>query len=329
MIEFYCPHCDKLLKTSPNRAGLEAKCPGCGEQIVVPETTPDEQHIDRSHDEFAGSDDQPDARCPVCGEGILPHQSRCSLCGAAFERDQQHPERLSRRRESRPFPAGETISEAFTLWSSNWLLLTFATLTKAILIGLPSILLFAGIVAAEAMLKGNQFEELAQTVLLVAMLFQTLFTLSLTAYLHAGSLVLNLKLVRGQRASIGDLFAGGPYWIRMQICGFLMYLMVIIGFTACIIPCLIVQAIFLPYGYVLVGENRASIDCLLRSKALTDGNWGSLLLLVILGILFYYAGMASCYIGLILAVPLVDLMYAVAYERMLHQTPIDQIHPEE
>ncbi len=35
-IEFPCPHCDHLLRTADDKAGLSAKCPACGEAIWVP-----------------------------------------------------------------------------------------------------------------------------------------------------------------------------------------------------------------------------------------------------------------------------------------------------
>jgi uncharacterized RDD family membrane protein YckC/phage FluMu protein Com len=35
-IEFNCPHCGKLLTTSDERASAQAKCPACGDLIVVP-----------------------------------------------------------------------------------------------------------------------------------------------------------------------------------------------------------------------------------------------------------------------------------------------------
>lgn len=42
-IEFDCPFCAKLLRTPEKKAGLRAKCPGCGEPIQVPEPQPDQE----------------------------------------------------------------------------------------------------------------------------------------------------------------------------------------------------------------------------------------------------------------------------------------------
>ena len=41
-IEFNCHVCGKLLRTSDDRAGKTASCPGCGETLTVPGSTDDE-----------------------------------------------------------------------------------------------------------------------------------------------------------------------------------------------------------------------------------------------------------------------------------------------
>jgi uncharacterized membrane protein len=105
--------------------------------------------------------------------------------------------------------------------------------------------------------------------------------------------------------------------------------MTMIGFAACIVPGVIVIAIFLPVGYVLVDEDSPGIQALWRSKELTDGNWGSLLLIWILTIAIMMAPTFVCSIfGSLLTlvtVPLTSMMVAVAYDRMTCQTPLNEI----
>src|SRR5262245_21753461 len=38
-IEFHCPTCQKLLRTADDKAGVRARCPGCGEVVTVPEAS--------------------------------------------------------------------------------------------------------------------------------------------------------------------------------------------------------------------------------------------------------------------------------------------------
>lgn len=35
-IEFVCPHCEYLLRTAEDKAGMSAECPACGDPLWIP-----------------------------------------------------------------------------------------------------------------------------------------------------------------------------------------------------------------------------------------------------------------------------------------------------
>lgn len=108
MIEFHCPHCDKLLKTPDDKAGVRANCPGCGQTVTVPveaqspdvfdnpaaleETSPAEKSspVSSAPSRSGSTAHGETTSCPMCGEQIQAAAQRCRYCGEDVRPSRSH-----------------------------------------------------------------------------------------------------------------------------------------------------------------------------------------------------------------------------------------------
>ena len=333
-IDFNCPHCDKLLKTSEDKAGRQAKCPGCGELITIPgsretqaDSTPQSQPVEGeplsqpARFPTTPGDTRP---CPQCGEQIKAAAIRCRFCGEVFQSREIVRGRPSGYREMRPFPPGEVISDAWRIFTDRMGLLIGAFLAATII---TSMAIFAGWMpfgfASVLFDQGNTTEAaVAACVGAVTMILAIGFSF----YIQSGYLITHVKAAREQPVEFGDLFAGGRFFLRLFLCSLLFAVIVNIGVSACLIPGLLLGIMFWPFAHVLVDEDRPVIACLSHAKDLTDGNWGSIFIVLIFALACVIAGAFFCGIGVIFAIPFTQVLYAVAYDRMTCQTPHSELN---
>ena len=329
-IEFNCPHCDKVLKTTDDKAGRQAKCPGCGELINIPEAGWEQQDPAFVSE---GADHElppvPDRSremksCPMCGVETRGDAIRCRSCGEVFKSESRLIQgRPSGFREMRPFPPGEVISEAWRIFTEKMGILIGSMFTAVFLtvLVLSGVSIFAGL-GEEIYENGNAIGAFVTWGISVPLAGAALY---FCVYILSGYMVLQLKAAREEPIQLIDLFSGGRYVGRMFLNSLLFGCLYLLGSVAFVIPGLLLALMFWPYGYLLVDKNYPGIECLWRSKALTDGNWGSLFFVFIIYWVSIYGGMVVCYVGLIITLPFANLLLAVVYDRMSCQTPLNSV----
>ena len=333
-IEFNCHVCGKLLRTSDEKAGRTAKCPGCGESISVPDA--DQESADDGYgeedygqgdsqsdeyDDYGESDefDSPPARrggrtrpCPMCGESVDAAATVCRFCG-----EDLGTKRSRRRRGLQPtqIEAGDVISTGWEIFKSEMGLVIGGVIVAGIINGIAS----APASILQEMMKHGAFGQEAMIIAGLAWFGLYFLGIAVQLYMTLGLNILLLNVVRGQGAEIGDLFKGGPYFLRMLGSSFLFGLAVGVGTLLCIVPGIIVALMFWPYAYLLVDKDPPGIDCLSRAKEITENNWGAVFLIALASFGINMLGLAACCVGLIFTAPLTSLMMAVAYCRMTGQ----------
>lgn len=295
-IEFSCSHCNKVLKTSDDKAGRRAKCPQCGEPIDVPQLTqsaaePASDGFDafeevvpeqksflaeqtapvREEESFLSAES---IDCPMCGESIPADAKRCRHCGEAIQEEVSGP---------RSIKVGEVFSRAWNLFKANLgqvigihvLAYILCVVASFVVLFVISAIGFAGLLA----IAGKP--DPGVMVLSVVIFYIALILVSgvVQLYFMLGVLSFLLKLVRGEQPGFNLIFSGGPYLGRMLLCSIVFFLAYLLGYLCFVIPGLIIALMFWPYPYLLIDRNLPGIDAFTDSRKITKGNLMSLFLI--------------------------------------------------
>ncbi|QDT41289.1 Double zinc ribbon [Gimesia alba] len=289
-IEFSCSHCDKVLKTSDDKAGRRAKCPQCGEPVTVPQPAATaEDHGFDGFDEF----DEPvpeeesflagaSIDCPMCGESIPADSKKCHHCGETLKEEQIASSYI--------ITVGEVYSRAWHVFKANLgkiigiqLLAYIASAVATFLL-----LLILGAIGFAGFLAMGKPNPGAAFVLLFIIYYVVLIVVSsvVQSYFLLGVLSFLLKLVRGSQPGFNELFSGGPYLGRMLLCSLIFLLLYLLGYLCFVIPGIIIALMFWPYAFLLIDRNLPGIKSFTESRNITRGNLLSLFLiyLVMVGI---------------------------------------------
>ncbi len=319
-INFSCEICGKTLSTSDEKAGRKAKCPGCGEMLIVPSpegvATSDEVDLPDEFDAPAlprkrSSSGGGKIPCPMCGEKVSAAADKCEFCGEPLE-----PQKSGGGGHA-IIEVGDVITAGWNAFKAEMGLSIGIVIIAALIGGMSGVPqgIFNGI--GEMMIKqGDQ-----QTGLLmqgIGLLFMPV-AYAVQFFITCGQTMGMLKIARGEAVEIGVLFQGGKYFWRCVGASIVFGLMVGLGTLLCIVPGIIVALMFAPFLFVLIDEDLPGIDCLWRAKEVTEGNKLSYFVVLLACGGINLLGLLALCVGLIFTIPLTNLISAVAYCKMTGQ----------
>jgi phage FluMu protein Com len=311
-IDFNCLHCGKALATSEEKAGRQAKCPQCGEVITVPAATsaavellPDEV-LDDSVPGMGGQ-----KNCPLCGESIPIAATRCTGCGEPLIADiggrSTHPRKLE---------VGDVLSTAWDHFAKHAGVSIGANIINTLLVCLSAVPLL-GLGFMVGMLIDQDRD--VSPALFISIIPAVFLLLAVIFFLQPGLARIYLGISRGETVDIGQLFSGGRYFVKATLCSILFGAMVMLGLFACLAPGILLALRYWPYLYVIVDEDPPGLECFTRSAKLTEGNWGAVLVLGVVGIAINMAVQAICGVLQFATQPLNSLFFSTAYVKMTGQ----------
>ncbi len=180
----------------------------------------------------------------------------------------------------------------------------------------------------------------------IAVIGVTIFQL----WINSGMFLFLLRIARGQEASPGLIFAGGPYLLRLIGATILFYLILfgvaiiglIPGFVAlfasgqsaigviimvvCVVAVAIVAIVISlrlsQYMYLIVDRDAGVLESLQTSFEMTKGYVGTVFAVGFLAGLIGLAGIIACGVGALFTGPLAALMVIILYLALINQSTL-------
>ena len=312
-IEFRCTQCDKLLRTPDDTAGKQAKCPECGAVLAIPSPA-----AAPPAGVGPGVPPPPPPSAPAPGSPFAPGAAPGgAAAGSPFD---QAGESVAAPGPSQPtiVDLGDIFSRTWEIFKPNWGM----CLLVIILVIVLNVVVAFGIGFATEISKAGGDAVMTALVSMVGNLVATAFQI----WIGIGQALFFLKIARGQQAEIGDVFAGGPYFLRILGASTLFGLMIMAGTFLCIVPGIILALMFWPFYFLIVDRNVGVFDAFGLARDFTAGNKATVLLIWLVSLLLFIASLIPCGLGLLVSIPYFALMYPVIYLTMTGQPTAGPMH---
>lgn len=311
-IEFRCSQCGKLLRTGDDTAGMQARCPECGSVMPIPTGGPSS----------AAAGIEPQASTMMSSPVPPPPPPP----GQDDENPYQSPGAYPTTPVGPPPPGsfqptvidfGDIFSRTWTIFKDQWgmcLLVLFLVFLFNVFVG-------------NALSFGGRFLGLAANSPQLAQILSSLGSLAgwlLNIWIGIGQALIFLSMARGDPVELGQLFAGGPYFLRILAASIIAGFAFMAGLLLLIVPGIFLALMFWPFYWIIVDRNAGVLDSFRLAQRITEGNKATVFVLAVVAVALTIVSMIPCGLGLLFTVPFFALMGPVTYLAMSGQATADQ-----
>jgi len=135
--------------------------------------------------------------------------------------------------------------------------------------------------------------------------------------LIAGMHIYTMKKLLGRRAEFADLFLGFNYFVPTLVASLVIALFVSIGTILCVIPGLVVAAMY-KFTYLFIVDKRMDFwPAMQASHAVVKRDYVGFTLFLILMALVDLLGILCCVVGIFVALPVTFAAITVAYKEIV------------
>jgi uncharacterized membrane protein len=156
---------------------------------------------------------------------------------------------------------------------------------------------------------------------LVTMLLSTLVPIILQGPLFAGFHIFCMKKTLGRHAEFADLFTGFNFFIPALVASLVIGLFVGIGTLLCIIPGIVVAAMY-KFTYLFIVDKRMDFwPAMQASHAVVKNDYFGFTMFLIALALINLLGLVCCLVGLLVTMPISVAAITVAYKEIVGFEP--------
>ena len=210
-----------------------------------------------------------------------------------------------------PWEIGEVLGHAWNVFKPNWATLVFSQLLAGFLGGMPTYIPGILVVTQAVEQNSTEYWVIYGICFAASMIVNTFFQVGLTK--------ICLAAARQQSPQFGDLFSGGSRYFALLGSTFLVFLAGFLGYLVFIVPGVILFLGLSLSSYYVVDQNMGPIQGMRASWEATKGQKGQLFLFSLVAVLLFIGGCVACYIGMLVALPLVMVSFATIYLRLSGQ----------
>ena len=143
-------------------------------------------------------------------------------------------------------------------------------------------------------------------------------------YISIGIINVYLRIYRGERIEVKNLFLSWDIFWKSIIGGILVSLTVLVGFILLIVPGLIWMFTYYFYSYIIIEKAVGPIEAMKTSRKITVGDRWHLVGFTIVVVLANIVGAMIVGIGLLVSIPLTSLATVWVYKK-LQEKKLDSV----
>ena len=146
--------------------------------------------------------------------------------------------------------------------------------------------------------------------------------LALLGPLHGSLSFMFLKLVRGERAELGDAFSGfNIAFVPLMLCGLISSLLTSVGFLACLLPGIYLLVAWKLALLLVIDKKLDFWPAMEVSRKVITHHWWEFFGLVLVLFLLTIAGLLACLIGVFITMTIATGAMVYAYEDIFGPRP--------